>query len=224
MSLVLKSKGLLAILMLSTLSSFANTNDDINAYRDEGLRIAASVSAESIDALKDKSARASIENRAHIDAFMKHARRSLPIKKQAQAVDGAILFVSFSMPEPLLFALADEAASFNIPVVINGLVEGDFKKTIETFTRLNRDAEKQHLHFKGVSIDPLWFQQFDIKAVPALVVSARPASCEAQTVCAAQTFDVVYGNATIKNGLELVASKGEASTMLARTILEQGHV
>lgn len=212
------------MLMLSTLSCLANTNDDINAYRDEGLRIAASVSAESIDAMKVKSARSGLEHHAQIDEFMKHARSSLPIKKQAQAVDGAILFVSFSMPEPLLFALSHEAAGFNIPVVINGLVDGDFKKTIETFARFNRDAQKQHFNFKGVSIDPLWFQQFNITAVPALVVSARPASCEAQTVCADQTFDVVYGNATIKKSLEIIASKGDASPLLAKTILEQGHV
>jgi len=34
----------------------------------------------------------------------------------------------------------------------------------------------------------------------------------------------VYGNASIKKGLELIAQKGDAAPQLARTILENGHV
>ncbi len=126
----------------------------------------------------------------------------------------AILFVSFSMPEPLLLNLADEAAAMHIPVVIKGLKNNDFKQTVATFSRLSQQAQKQQLNFKGVSIDPHWFNQFHITAVPALVVSTD-----------AQTFDVVYGNASIKKGLELIAQRGEAPTArIAKNILEQGHV
>jgi len=221
---VLKSKELAAVFMLSSFASFANTNDDLNAYQAQGLRQAATVSSAKIQTLKEKSAYTLAEHETLIDGFLKQARASQSFKQQTQAAPNAILLVSFSMPEALLLALSDEAAAFNIPVVINGLVDGDFKKTIETFARLHAEAKKQRLNFKGVSIDPLWFEQFQIKAVPALVLSERPASCAAQTLCANQTFDVVYGNASIKKALALIRDKGDAASSLAKTILEQGHV
>ena len=107
---------------------------------------------------------------------------------------------------------------------MNGLKDNDFKKTIETFASLHQKAEKQHLNFQGISIDPVWFQQFSISKVPALVVTERPAHCEAQTVCINQPFDVVYGNASIKKSLALIAEKGTAGSAIAKKILGDGHV
>ena len=127
------------------------------------------------------------------------------------------------MPESLLFALCDEAAVFDIPVVVNGLVDNDFRKTIETFVRLHHDAQTQHRRFKGISIDPLWFEQFHITQVPALVLSDTHV-CAPQTLCANQPFDVVYGNASIKRSLSLIRDKGDAAPKLAHAMLENGHV
>lgn len=157
-------------------------------------------------------------------ADIKQHSRQYGFPHKEQVVDGAVLFVSFSMPEDLLFSLADEASIFGIPVVLNGLVEGDFKKTIEHFSQLQKEAKKQHRTFSGVSIDPVWFEQFKVQKVPALVVSHRPSSCEAELVCAAQEYDIVYGNASIKDGLKLIARKGGSARALAQAILESGHV
>ena len=201
----------------------ANTNDDIDAYRAQGAAQVRSVPQVTLDALKNKSQRASAENKTLIDTLMAQVTRGLPENKRPQAAEGAMLFVSFSMPEPLLFALADEAAVFNIPLVLNGLVEGDFKKTVNTFARLTKEAKKSHLNFQGLSIDPVWFQQFQIQSVPALVVTTRPGECAAQTVCSQQSFDVVYGNASIKKGLQWIAKRGVAAPLMAKKILEQGH-
>jgi len=153
-----------------------------------------------------------------------NAEFSQPFKGPMQSASGVILFISFSMPESLLFALSDEASELHIPVVINGLVDGDFKKTIETFERLNRHAKKANLHFEGLSIDPIWFQQFQIKSVPALVVTERPLDCKPQTICANQAFDVVYGNASLKKALTLIAEKGDVGSRIAQKILEDRHV
>ena len=218
------SKGLIGALMLCTFSCCANTNDDINGYQAEGLQQAATVPSATIEHLKASSDYAGAQNKTLIDSFLKYAHGTLPSGQKVQAAPNAILFVSFSMPESLLFALCDEAAAFNIPVVVNGLVDKDFKKTIETFARLNREAQKQHFSFQGISIDPLWFQQFQITSVPALVLSERSGVCEAQTICPNQTFDVVYGNASLKKSLELIRDKGDAAPHIAKTILEQGHV
>ena len=220
----MRKTGIVLALMASTAVCFANTNDDIAAMQNTGRAQAASVSHDRIDTLKVLSEQNQSEHKTLIDTLMAEAKSGLPDKQRAQAATGAMLFVSFSMPEPLLFSLADEAATYNIPLVVNGLVDGDFKKTIDTFARLSANAKKQSLTFQGISIDPVWFQQFHIQSVPALVVTTRPVTCDAQTVCINQSFDVVYGNAHVKKGLELIAARGDAAPKLAQTILEQGHV
>lgn len=212
------------LLTVCTGAGMANTNDTLNNLGEEAVLQKALVSSQTVNGLQADSSQVQARYQTVIDGILKDARGGVVNKNQGQSVNGAVLFVSFSMPEPLLFALADQAASFEIPVVLNGLVDGDFKKTIETFKRLHKKAKKDHLNFKGVSIDPLWFEQFNISSVPALVVSARPANCEPQSLCVNQAFDVVYGNASLKNSLELIAEKGEAASLLAKAILENGHV
>lgn len=202
----------------------ANINDDLDAYRAQGKAQVQGVPHATLDALQSQSLQTQYENKTLIDQVMAQATHGLPENKRPQAAEGAMLFVSFSMPEPLLFALADEAAAFNIPLVLNGLVDGDFKKTVNTFARLTKEAKKSHLNFQGLSIDPVWFQQFQIQSVPALVVTTRPGECAAQQVCSQQSFDVVYGNAGIKKGLELIAERGDSAPLMAKKILEQGHV
>lgn len=211
------------LLLLVVNNAVANTNDDIRLYQREGEAQTALVSKNDIASLNAASTGTVADNQALIEQLFSKARATLPKQNSVKEAAGAILFVSFSMPDSLLFAMADEAARFHIPLVINGLVEGDFKKTIATFSRLNAEANKQKLNFQGVSIDPVWFQQFQINSVPALVVS-KATSCVAGTVCSNQSFDVVYGNARIKKSLELIASRGKAAPELAKQILEQGHV
>jgi len=221
---VLKQTGRIVALMACTMGCFANTNDDMATMQMDARRQAAAVSHDRIETLKVLSEQNQSEHKTLIDTLMADAKSGLPDKQRAQAAFGAMLFVSFSMPESLLFALADEAATYHIPLVVNGLVDGDFKKTIDTFARLSANAKKQSLTFQGISIDPVWFQQFHIESVPALVVTTRPEACEAQKVCANQLFDVVYGNAHVKKGLELIATRGDAAPKLAQKILEKGHV
>lgn len=211
-------------LIFWSMASLANTNDDIATYLSQSKRQTSVIPSSTMDALRIKSSQTQSEHRTLIDTLMQNSKDGLQDKQKPQGAKGAILFVSFSMPDSLLFALADEAAQFHIPVVINGLVKGDFKKTIETFKRLNDKAQKQHLNFKGVSIDPVWFSQFQITSVPALVVTEPLKACPQGQTCTNQPFDVVYGNASIKKGLELIAQKGDAAPQLARTILENGHV
>lgn len=220
-----KASTLLLVSLISLSGfCFANTNDELARLQLLSAQIQSEVSSSTIDHMAHDSSQNQNDNRALIDAFMKEAKLGLQNKQSPQAAPDAILFLSFSMPESLLLGLADQAAQFDIPVVIKGLVKNDFKQTVATFSRLSHTAQKQHLNFKGVSIDPVWFTQFNITAVPALVVSLRPANCLASSLCANQLFDVVYGNVQIKKGLELIAERGENTSLVAKKILEQGHV
>lgn len=210
-------------LLLSSIGVYANINNAIRAYQVEGENQAVLTPKTQIDSLKASSIQNQSENKNLIATIMQSAKSHLQTEQKPQGAEGAVLFVSFSMPDALLFALADEAAHFNIPVVINGLVDGDFKKTIETFKRLNLEAKKQPLNFKGLSIDPIWFSQFQIKSVPALVVTERSKQCASKDDCINQPFDVVYGNASISKALELIVKKGDSGAQQAKAILESWH-
>jgi len=222
-NLSMLNKAAFVTFMCVSALGFANTNDALRAYQAESEGVRALTSMTQIETLKAASIQTQSEHKGLIEPLIQSMISGVQTKQKPQGADGAVLFVSFSMPESLLFAMTDEAARFNIPVVINGLVEGDFKKTIDTFKRLTLEAKKQGLNFKGVSIDPVWFSQFQITSVPALVVTVPPKTCVLASDCTNQPFDVVYGNARLKNSLELIAERGEVAAR-AKSILEEGHV
>lgn len=214
---------LLSCLLMTTTCN-ANTNDLINEASQKAAHERESISHETITAMEQAAQQSYAHNQTLIEQVIQASNQKMPSAHKGQYIDGAVLFVSFSMPEQLLFSLAEEAAFYKIPVVINGLIDGDFKKTITTFSKLQKQAKKEKRAFNGVSIDPLWFEQFQISAVPAFVVSKRPSSCGQQFLCKEQPYDVVYGNASIKDSLNLIASKGETASDVAKSILENGHV
>ncbi|STX84873.1 type-F conjugative transfer system pilin assembly protein TrbC [Legionella donaldsonii] len=212
-------KILLSSLLCLASFAHANQNDELQIWQQQGALLKKSVSTETLKTLRANADEALVQSKASLLPLIKANRPRL----RGQAADGAILFVSFSMPKPLLLALADEAAQYHIPVVIKGLVQGDFNQTITTFAALEGEARQRHQRFTGLALDPLWFEQFNITQVPALVITQRLASCEPQTICPNQPFDVVHGNISIEKGLELLSEKGELK-QLAKTIREQGHV
>ncbi len=212
---------ILSLVLFSSLasSSFANVNDYIMNVSKQAKIQKKSVSQDKLEKLKLAVIKDKQKNINFINKVLNNTKENMPQKKGGKAADGAVLFVSFSMPIKLILSLSEQAKEFNIPVVLNGLVDGDFKKTMQSIYGLQQTAKKEHISFNGVSIDPVWFEQFDIKAVPALVVTARPAGCEYQKACANQLFDVVYGNASIKQSLKIIATKGQDAPLVARRIL-----
>ncbi|MFW2535403.1 type-F conjugative transfer system pilin assembly protein TrbC [Legionella sp. 28fT52] len=92
--------------------------------------------------------------------------------------------VSFSMPQTLLEATLKEAADYQIPVLLNGLIDNSMAKTAERLMTLSRDIPNLTLQ-----IDPTAFERFGIQQVPALVVAEG------------HRFDVLYGNLRLKEGL-----------------------
>lgn len=149
----------------------------------------------------------------------KNSSKANSVKK----ADGVILFVSFSMPEELLIELSMQAQKYNIPLVIKGLVNNDFKETLGKIQEVKTKATATHRDFHGVSIDPIWFEQFDIKNVPALVLTHRGGECELQKVCHNQAYDVVYGNSPVKNSLQQISNSDSKFSNLAKKLLEGSH-
>lgn len=139
-------------------------------------------------------------------------RRVLQFEKQLMSqqalpqeqVPDVVYLVSFSIPKTALKPMMDEAHHFRLPVVINGLVNNDFRQTVSEIFELTKGNNKG-----GVEINPLVFSQYAINSVPALVVR-----CE-------KGVDVVRGNVIIKQALEEIARNGDCADK-AKTLLGGG--
>lgn len=121
---------------------------------------------------------------------------------KAHAIE-PMVFVSFSMPDTLLKQTLAEAASYQIPVLLNGLIANSMAKTAEKLMVLSEIIPNLTLE-----IDPTAFERFGIHQVPALVVAEG------------QRFDVLYGNLQIKEGLyRLVNGEAGLTKAMVRSLV-----
>lgn len=120
---------------------------------------------------------------------------------QEKPTEGALYFVSFSIPEEGLKRMLHETRQYGIPATLRGLVNNDMKATTDAVMQLVKDGVTD-----GVQIDPTLYSQYNIRSVPALVVRCQTG------------YDVVRGNIRVKQALEKVAETGDCSQM-ARTML-----
>ncbi|HEC2564910.1 type-F conjugative transfer system pilin assembly protein TrbC [Raoultella ornithinolytica] len=122
----------------------------------------------------------------------------------SEARPDALYFLSFSIPEEGLKQMVPAATRFHIPALINGLVDNNFRKTVELVFRLARENNQG-----GVQIDPRQFSKYGITTVPALVV-----------ICDAG-YDRLTGNLKLKEALERIAAEGDCADT-AKKLLQEG--
>ena len=123
-----------------------------------------------------------------------------------------ILCVSLGMPKHTLRDYFKQAASYHIPIVIRGLYSkkpSSIGSVKDTVARLKQLVGKR----QGISIDPLYFREFKIKAVPALVIYQDK-----------QRDDMVLGNIPLAQSLHLIIqhAKYSANAQEALQHLKQG--
>jgi conjugal transfer pilus assembly protein TrbC len=116
----------------------------------------------------------------------------------------AYYFLSFSLPDEALGRLIDQASQYQIPATIRGLIDNNMQKTTEKMFDLVKETNRG-----GLSIDPEAFGRYGITAVPALVVRCG------------KTFDVVYGDISLKGLLRKVSEEGECRKE-AKAYLKKG--
>ncbi|HCN9917569.1 TPA: type-F conjugative transfer system pilin assembly protein TrbC, partial [Escherichia coli] len=92
------------------------------------------------------------------------------VRKQQASQDGkprqgALYFVSFSIPEEGLKRMLGETRHYGIPATLRGMLNNDLKATADAVLSLVKDGATD-----GVQIDPTLFSQYGIRSVPALVV------------------------------------------------------
>ncbi|WP_426768784.1 type-F conjugative transfer system pilin assembly protein TrbC [Erwinia aphidicola] len=115
----------------------------------------------------------------------------------------AVYFVSFSIPPEGLKPMLADARRFGIPATIRGLIDNDFRKTASAMFDLAKEDKTL-----GVQIEPTLYQQYDIRAVPALVVT-----CPGH-------FDIIRGSLPLADALKSIAERGECADT-ARQLMEQ---
>lgn len=120
---------------------------------------------------------------------------------QEKPTEGALYFVSFSIPEEGLKRMLHETRQYGIPATLRGLINNDMKTTTDAVLQLVKDGVTD-----GIQIDPTLYSQYNIRSVPALVVRCQTG------------FDVVRGNIRLKQALEKVAETGDCA-QTARTML-----
>ncbi len=113
----------------------------------------------------------------------------------------AVYFVSLGIPEEGLLPMLSDARRFGIPATLRGLLNNDFRQTAEKMFELSKKDRQA-----GVQIDPTLYQQYGIKAVPALVVT-----------CGGK-FDVLYGSLPVQQALEEVRKRGDCSATAAQLL------
>jgi conjugal transfer pilus assembly protein TrbC len=110
-----------------------------------------------------------------------------------------LVFVSFSMPEPTLGRLVDQAARAGATLVLRGLVDNSLQKTVGRVQRLIGERRV------GFQIDPQAFDRFSVSATPTFVLikdGAVPAPCAAGTCFPANTFVSTAGDVSLDYALE----------------------
>ena len=112
-----------------------------------------------------------------------------------------LVFVSFSMPEPALERLVDQAARTGATLVLRGLVEDSMQKTV---ARVQRVIGQRKV---GFQIDPQAFDRFAIAATPSFVLikdRSVPTPCAAGACFSADSFALAAGDVSIDYALRFI--------------------
>lgn len=139
------------------------------------------------------------------------------INSHSQDVDhktSAMLLVSLGMPKPLLRQYLVQAKDYHIPLVLRGLIDNQYPKTAKKIAVILHPKNRSEIK-SGFEIDPYYFRQYKIKAVPALLIFNQDNK---------NHYTVIYGNIPIQQSLAIIAKKSKFSDIknFARNILENG--
>lgn len=123
------------------------------------------------------------------------------------------IFISLSLHKQTLRALLREAKRVGGVLVLRGLKENSWQKTIELMLPILEESQN------GIILDPTLFKRFKIDRVPTIVLTnddstnGESSSIESSDMTdqSAATFDKIAGNITIHHALRLFRDKGDLS-------------
>lgn len=152
------------------------------------LNVCAEVETAQIQALATQSYRQSKTMLPQVLQSLHQENVPIPVKNTKEP----LLFVSLGMPDSLLKQLLMEANREKVSVVIRGFYQDSFDATLKRLFEL-MPKDKMEKHFDGLLINPLWFKQYHITTVPAVVMPY-----------AHDDYDVIFGNITLNDALAMI--------------------
>jgi conjugal transfer pilus assembly protein TrbC len=155
-------------------------------------------STPNIDALPQPKSSAPLDLAAIAKGFDVNAEQMA----QAQSMlsgPALLVFVSFSMPEPTLQRLVDQAARAKATLVLRGFINGSLR---ETMWRVQRMIGKRRV---AVQIDPQAFDRFAVSRTPSFVLvrdGAQAKDCASGFCYANDAFVATSGDVSLAYALE----------------------
>lgn len=224
MSFNLKALWLLPLLLVSPLSlaEIDYSHDELKSLSAREQAVAAPTNQAELATLIEQSQsfkQEALSMHHHLDNALKGSPLSSVLdaspgnpNKQAQ---GVMVFVSLSMPDTALRQLLKQSQTYQVPLVIHGVLPEGFVPTTSRIQSLLEMPDGTTLD-SGIAISPAWFRQFNITHVPAFV--SIDEACSEQR-CDEGSYDIVYGNLSLPNALSIL-SQGDVGH-IARNVLER---
>jgi len=188
---------------------------------------ASAAAAELVGATKDRQTTFAAQAQALVDGNTQSLQRGFSLLEDSQfkggsamadvqkpSQDGVVyIAVSFAMPPNDLRRLAKEANAAGATLVIRGLVDGSFKKTLAASKEVFDEASPN-----GLAIDPQVFRAYQIDQVPVFI-SARtpvePCGNGFDCVSAQPASDMVRGNISLREALKILSERGSKAPDIA---------
>lgn len=115
-----------------------------------------------------------------------------------------MVFVSLSMPEHVLKALARQSKDAGAVMVLRGLKVGSWPETWKTLAALNQGIGAEWI------IHPEGFKQFKVTKVPSIVLAdGRTASALEDGCAEAASYAALAGDVSIEQALGIMKLRGE---------------
>lgn len=128
---------------------------------------------------------------------------------------GLLVFVSFSLPEPTLDRLIDQAARVGGTLILRGFIDGSMQTTALKVRQLI-GARKV-----GFQIDPQMFDKYGIAVAPTFVVvnGTDAEACKGKSCSKSDAFAAVAGDVSVDYALDYIAKQSTALRPAASKLL-----
>lgn len=136
--------------------------------------------------------------------------KNLDLEEKKGKNKGILIFVSFSMPKSLLWSYQEQAKLYGARVVIRGLVDNDFKKTVQAM-------DLGDSKIMTLDVNPMLFKDYYIESVPSIVIAGYEGSKSLE--------DKFTGTISLTYALEESMVRGhqkEFSSKILKQIKERG--
>lgn len=137
---------------------------------------------------------------------------------EAEDEGGALyIAVSLTMPKEALRQLSIDAEKAGARMVIRGLVDGSFERTLVVAREVFGQDD-----LSGLAIEPQVFRAYGVERVPTFIAATSPVQpCEDGVDCVSSVtpHDRIAGNISLAEALRQISQRGDAAPDVARAAL-----